>query len=165
MVLGPACIQRLYRYGKHQASTIVIKAHEWEEWYSHVYRGGDTLEESTGVPQGFLEPAGALKVTIHKDQDDISYQTFNLVDQEHLMKVKLYLKKNGGWIPESVPKNGSCLFGLVRRGLNIPEEYTNRSFRHELVVFCARNARILWKQHSQMNMQMTILEKILGLSA
>ena len=66
------------------------------------------------------------------------------------MKVKLYLNKNGGWILESVPKNGSCLFGSVRRGLDIPEEYTNRLFRCELVVFCARNAGILWKQHSQM---------------
>ena len=100
-----------------------------------------------------MEPVGALKVTIPnqlKDLDDISNQTFNLVDQEHLMKVKLYLNKNGGWILESVPKNGSCLFGSVRSGLDIPEEYTNRLFRHELVVFCARNARILWKQHSQM---------------
>ena len=92
------------------------------------------------------------KVTVHKDlkdQDDISNQTFNLLDQEHLMKVKLYLKNNGGWILDAVPKNGSCLFGSVRRGLNIPEEYTNRLFRHELAVFCANNAKILWKQHSQ----------------
>ena len=48
-----------------------------------------------------------------------------------------------------MPKNGSCLFGSVRRGLNISEEYTNRLFRCELAVFCAKNAKILWKQHSQ----------------
>ena len=152
VVLGPACIQRVHRYGKQQASTIVIKAHEGEEWYSHVYRSGDIVGEPTGAPQGFFHQVVVSKVTIHKDlkdQDDISNQTFNLLDQEHLMKVKLYLKNNGEWILDAVPKNGSCLFGSVRRGLDIPEEYTNRLFRWELAVFCARNASILWRQHSQ----------------
>ena len=152
VVLGPACIQRVHRYGKQQASTIVVKAHEGEEWYNHVYRSGDIVEEPTGAPQGLLHQVGVSRVIIPrdlKDQDDISNQTFNLQDQEHLMKVKLYMKNNGGWILDAVPKNGSCLFGSVRRGLNIPEEYTNRLFRHELAVFCAKNAKILWKQHSQ----------------
>ena len=44
------------------------------------------------------------------NQDDISNQIFNLKDQEHLVKVKWYLYKNGGWILEAVPKDGSCLF-------------------------------------------------------
>ena len=150
MVLGPVCTQRVHRYGKQQASTIVIKAHE-EEWYSHVYRSGGIVGEPTGAPQGFFHQVVVSKVTIHKDlkdQDDISNQTFNLLDQEHLMTVKLYLKNNGEWILDAVPKNGSCLFGSVRRGLDIPEEYTNRLFRWELAVFCARNASTLWRQHS-----------------
>ena len=45
---------------------MVMKAHE-EEWYSHVYRGGDKVEEPTGAPQGFLEPVGVLKVAIPKE--------------------------------------------------------------------------------------------------
>ena len=40
------------------------------------------------------------------------------------------------------------MFHSVLRGLDIPEEYTLRMFRNELVVFCAMNARILRKQHS-----------------
>ena len=96
MVLGPACIQRVHIYGKQQASTIVIKAHEGEEWYSLVYRSGDTVEGPTGAPEGFFHQVVVSKVTVHtdlKDQDDISNQTFNLLDQEHLMKVKLYCDK------------------------------------------------------------------------
>ena len=58
VVLGPACIQRVHRYGKQQASTIVVKAHEGEEWYSHVYRSSDIVEEPTGAPQGLFHQVG-----------------------------------------------------------------------------------------------------------
>ena len=47
-------------------------------------------------------------------------------------------------------KNGNCLFSSVLAGLDIPEDYTTRLFRNELVVFCSKNARILHKQHSQL---------------
>ena len=65
------------------------------------------------------------------------------------MAVKLHLNRIGGCIPMAVPKNGSCLFQSVIRGLDIPEEYSCRLFRHELALLCAMNARILWRQHSQ----------------
>ena len=66
------------------------------------------------------------------------------------MKVKLYLKRHGGWTLLAVKDNGNCLFSSVLAGLDIHEEYTTRLFRNELVVFCSKNARILHKQHSQL---------------
>ena len=50
----------------------------------------------------------------------------------------------------AVKPDGNCLFSSVLAGLDIPEEYTARLFRNELVVFCSMNARILRKQHSQL---------------
>ena len=79
-----------------------------------------------------------------RTQSDYCNERYGLTDLEHLMKVKLYLKRHGGWIPVAVKQNGNCLFASVLAGLDIPEEYTTRSFRDELVVFCAKNARILY---------------------
>ena len=50
----------------------------------------------------------------------------------------------------AVKQNGNCLFSSVLAGLDIPEEYTTRLFRNELVVFCSKNAQILHKQHSHL---------------
>ena len=85
-----------------------------------------------------------------KTQSDCCNERYCLSDLEHLMKVKLYLKIHGGWTLMAVKPDGNCLFSSMLAGLDIPEEYTTRLFRNELVVFCSKNARILHKEHSQL---------------
>ena len=93
---------------------------------------------------------GALGVELSeilRNQIDFCNKRFHLIDQEHLMSVKLYQQENGGWIPMAVEKDDNCLFQSIRRGLNIPKEYTTRLVRHELGVYCTMNARILLEHH------------------
>ena len=110
------------------------------------------VQEFTGAPQGIAVKVGYPAVQIPKElrtQSDCCNERYSLVDLEHLMKVKLYLKRHGGWTLMAVKQNGNCLFSTVLAGLDIPEEYTTRLFRNELVLFCSKNARVLHKQHSQ----------------
>ena len=140
----------MYRYGTQQAKFIVKKAFSRVHWYSNLIKELSDLRILKGAPQWwqkiFVAPEVELSETL-RNQNDFCNRRFHLVDQEHLMSVKLYLQENGGWIPMAVEGDSSCLFQSIRRGLNIPKEYTARLFRHELGVFCAMNARILMEQH------------------
>ena len=143
----------LYRVGRLQAESIVNKEHQGEQWYNCLRREGDLVQEFTGAPQGIAVKVSYLAVQVPKElrtQSDCCNERYSLVDLEHLMKVRLYLKTHGGWTLMAVKQNGTCLFSSVLAGLDIPEEYTTRLFRSELVVFCSKNARILHKQHSQL---------------
>ena len=45
---------------------------------------------------------------------------------------------NGELFP--TPKNGSCLFASIRRGIAAPEEYRNNHLRYQLVHFLCEKA-------------------------
>ena len=111
------------------------------------------VQEFTGAPQGIAVKVSYPAVQMPKElrtQSDCCNERCSLVDLGHLMKVKLYLKRHGGWTLMAVKQNGNYLFSSVLAGLDIPEQNTTRLFRNELVVFCSKNARILYKQHSQL---------------
>ena len=145
----------LIRYGKKQAESIIAEAFSGEKWYQEVIRGEEEMEISfSGAPQGYesqnqpktpslnLKSLGGME-----EQDDFCNQRLNLTNLRHLLTVKKYLQKHGGWVPMAVQGRGSCLFHAVRRGINIPKQYTNRLIRRELAVYCARNADIIRNQH------------------
>ena len=52
-------------------------------------------------------------------------ETFNLCDMNQLLKLNKYLYDNGNWELFTTPKNGSCVFASIRRGLEAPEEFRN----------------------------------------
>ena len=48
---------------------------------------------------------------------------FNMYDFNSLLKVNKHIFQNGQWELFPTPKNGSCLFASIRRGIAAPEEY------------------------------------------
>ncbi len=139
---------------------IVQEAHPSEEWYFKIRaidQEGNILERTdqfTGAPQGFEEniehgiqfPKSKLWREVLQ-LDDIDNQGHVLSNHEELLMLKLYLRRNGRWYPMSIPQTGSCLFSTIRRGLNLPKQYTNQCLRRELAIFCTKHADLLLKQH------------------
>ena len=124
-----------------------------EPWYNNLIKELSDKRIPKGAPQGWGKTFDAPEVELSemlRNQNDFCNKRFHLVDQKHLMSEKLYLHVNGGWIPIAVEEDDNRLFQSIRRGLNIPKEYTARLFRHELGVFCAMNARILLEHHPYM---------------
>ena len=60
---------------------------------------------------------------------------FNMYDFNSLLKVNKHIFQNGQWELFPTPKNGSCLFASIRRGIAAPEEYRNNHLRYQLVYF------------------------------
>ena len=58
---------------------------------------------------------------------------FNMYDFNSLLKVNKHIFQNGQWELFPTPKNGSCLFASIRRGVAAPEEYRNNHLRYQLV--------------------------------
>ena len=70
------------------------------------------MQELTGAPQGIAVKVSHPAVQMPKElrtQSDSCNERYSLVDLEHLMKVKLYLKRHGGWTLKTVKQNGNCL--------------------------------------------------------
>ena len=61
-----------------------------------------------------------------------------------LLKVNKYVYENGHWEIFPTPKNGSCLFSAVRRGLESPEEFRNSHLRLMVVLFICNNADFMF---------------------
>ena len=47
-----------------------------------------------------------------RTQSDCCNERYSLIDLEHMMKVKLYLKEHGGWTRMAVKKMGIVYFPL-----------------------------------------------------
>ena len=54
-----------------------------------------------------------------------------LLNQEQAVR----LNENGNYDLKAVNDMGSCMFAAIRRGINVPAEYTNAHFRRQLVMF------------------------------
>ena len=65
---------------------------------------------------------------------------FNMFDFNSLLKVNRHVSQNGQWELFPTPKNGSCLFASIRRGIAAPEEYRNNHLRYQLVHFLCEKA-------------------------
>ena len=65
---------------------------------------------------------------------------FNMFDFNSLLKVNRHVSQNGQWELFPTPKNGSCLFASIRRGIAAPEEYRNNHLRYQLVYFLCQHA-------------------------
>ena len=65
---------------------------------------------------------------------------FNMYDFNSLLKVNKHIFQNGQWELFPTPKNGSCLFASIRRGIAAPEEYRNNHLRYQLVYFLCQHA-------------------------
>ena len=61
-----------------------------------------------------------------------------LLNQEQAVRLKEYVLKNGIYDLKAVNDTGSCMFAAIRRGINVPAEYTNAHFRRQLVMFMLR---------------------------
>ena len=65
---------------------------------------------------------------------------FNMYDFNSLLKVNRHIFQNGQWELFPTPKNRSCLFASIRRGIAAPEEYRNNHLRYQLVYFLCEHA-------------------------
>ena len=160
---GRAEIPVLRRYGKRQAEAIV-RAHTTEDWFTKKRVGSgiwdddlDSRYNPSGAPQGFLhkldeleeKQMGALQKIPAWFRHHVNKKTEDLFlrDMEHYLQLQMYFERRGQWVPVAVAKLGSCMFDSIRRGIQTPVQFTNRIFRRQLAVFCARNADIIRKQH------------------
>ena len=64
---------------------------------------------------------------------------FNMYDFNALLKVNKHIFQNGQWELFPTPKNGSCMFASIRRGIAAPEEYRNNHLRYQLVYFLCQH--------------------------
>ena len=99
VVITAVSIGLLFRVGRQQAESIVNKEHQGEQWYNCLIREGDQVQEFTGAPQGIAVKVSYPAVQMPRKlrtQSDCCNERYGLVDWEHLMKVKLYLKRHGG---------------------------------------------------------------------
>ena len=65
---------------------------------------------------------------------------FNMYDFNSLLKVNKHIFNNGQWEIFPTPKNGSCLFASIRRGIAAPEEFRNNHLMYQLVHFLCEHA-------------------------
>ena len=65
---------------------------------------------------------------------------FNMYDFNASLKVNKHIFQNGQWELFPTPKNGSCLFASIKRGIAAPEEYRNNHLRYQLVYFLCQHA-------------------------
>ena len=129
VVSGTASIELLYRIRRQQAEYIVNSEYQGEHWYNCLLADSDLVQKFSDAPQGSHVETKYPKVSMPTElrtQSDYCNKRYGLTDLEHLMKVKLYLKRHGRWIPMAVKQNGNCLFASVLAGLDIPKEYTAR---------------------------------------
>ena len=50
-------------------------------------------------------------------------ESFNLADLKQVLKLNKHLYQRGNWELFTTPKNGSCAFASIRRGIEAPEEF------------------------------------------
>ena len=62
---------------------------------------------------------------------------FNLLNQDQVGRLMEYVLNtcNVNYDLRAVNDMGGCMFVLVRRGINVPAEYTNAHFRRQLMMF------------------------------
>ena len=66
-------------------------------------------------------------------------EPYNLADMRQVIELIEFLTLNGIWELFLTPKDGQCLFGAVRRGIEAPEEYRSGHLRNQLVYWCVKN--------------------------
>ena len=66
-------------------------------------------------------------------------ESFNLTDLKQVLKLHKHLYRRGNWELFTTPKNGSCAFASIRRGMEAPEEFRNNHLRFMVVKFMATN--------------------------
>ena len=64
---------------------------------------------------------------------------YGLANQEQLPKLMKYLHLNGGYELNSVQNRALCMYAAIRRGIDVPREYTNTPLRHQLVIYVLKN--------------------------
>ena len=74
-----------------------------------------------------------------RGKGQVSADVFNLSDMRQLMRLQEYLQDNGSYELFHTPKNGQCLYAMIRRGMQLPEEYRSNHLRFQLVYFICEN--------------------------
>lgn len=64
----------------------------------------------------------------------LSQCLYGLANQEQLTRLTEYLFLNGKYELVPVQNKGSCLFAAIRRGLDVPMEYSNTHLRRQMVM-------------------------------
>lgn len=59
---------------------------------------------------------------------------YGLSNHAELSKLMEYIHLNGGYELVPVQGRGACLYASIRRGLDVPKEYTNTHLRRQLVM-------------------------------
>ena len=102
---------------------------------------------STSVKKPLIKKQGRQAlVDLQEDDPDLIGRGvaiashFNMYDFNSLLKVNKHIFQNGQWELFPTPKNGSCLFASIRRGIAAPEEYRNNHLRYQLVYFLCQHA-------------------------
>ena len=94
-----------------------------------------------------LQHTSSVEVQEEEDEDIKEWkgrgvglaESFNLSDLKQVLKLNKHLYLRGNWELFTTPKNGSCVFASVRRGLEAPEEFRNNHLRFMVVKFMATN--------------------------
>ena len=87
----------------------------------------DPLEPSGEVPEILQDFAGV-------SSGANSIQLYLNSEGEALELIR-YLSKNGGWALRPTQQDGNCMYSALRRGLDIPAEFTNTHLRRFLVIY------------------------------
>ena len=79
-------------------------------------------------PKEYLRGTGQLQA-----------EPYNLADMGQVLALVEFLALNGGWELFLTPKDGSCLFGSFRRGMELCDEYRSGHLRNQIVLFVVQN--------------------------
>ena len=71
-------------------------------------------------------------------------EIYGLGNQEQLSKLMEYFHLNGGYELVSVQNRGSCMYAAIRRGIDVPTEYTNTHLGCQLVMFVLKNIDLFY---------------------
>ena len=70
-------------------------------------------------------------------------ESYNLNDMREVLRLVEFLAEEG-WELFLTPKDGNCLYGAFRRGMELPEEYRSQHLRNQLVLFVVKNHKYFY---------------------
>ena len=75
----------------------------------------------------------------HQQVEARANEIYGLANQEQLSRLMEYFHLNGGYELVAVQNRGSYIFAAIRRGMDVPREYTNTQLRRQIVMFTLQN--------------------------
>ena len=99
----------------------------------------------TKTPKAAKPPAGEEKEEVDplKGFGQLQAEPYNLNDMGEVLRLVEFLAE-AGWELFLTPKDGNCLYGAFRRGMELPDEYRSQHLRNQLVLFVVKNHKYFY---------------------